>query len=158
MQSHRLEKIVIASGVGKMRQNQQFDEKVMPEIKKELATITGQVPAFRTARKSVAGFKIRQGDAVGVIVTLRGKKMKDFLSRLINIALPRVRDFKGINEDNIDSRGNLTIGIRDFGVFPEINLDEVKVNFGIQITLVANTKTKEEGVRFFKEKGIPFKK
>lgn len=159
MQSHKLEKIVVSVGVGKMRQNNaQFDDKVLPEITKEFGIIVGQKPAMRGAKKSIASFKVRQGEVVGIVATLRGKRMKDFLSRLVNIALPRVRDFRGIDTKNFDSSGNLTIGIKEHTVFPEINLEVSKVNFGLEISLVAGTKNKEDGMEFYRKLGLPIKK
>ena len=158
MQSHQLEKIVVSVGVGKMRANNaQFEDKVLPELMKELAMIVGQKPATRKVKKSIAAFKTREGDVVGVVTTLRGKKMDDFLVRLINVALPRVRDFRGINTTNLDSRGNLTIGIKEHTVFPEINPENSKANFGLEITLVAGTKNKEEGLALLSAFGFPFR-
>lgn len=159
MQSHKLEKIVVSVGVGKVRQgNAQFDEKVLPEIMKELSLIVGQRPAVRGAKKSIAGFKSREGEIIGITATLRGKRMEDFLSRLINIALPRVRDFRGIDLKNFDSCGNLTIGVKEHTVFPEINPESSKVNFGLEVTFVAGTKSSEEGVEFYRRLGLPIKK
>ena len=159
MQSYKLEKIVVSVGVGKMRQsNAQFDNNVLPEITKELGAIVGQRPGYRKAKKSIASFKLRQGDTVGLLATLRGVRMNDFLSRLINFVLPRVRDFRGIDLNNFDSRGNLTIGIKEHTVFPEINPETSKVNFGIEITLVAGTKSKDEGIAYYRKLGLPLKK
>lgn len=159
MQSRKLEKIVVSIGIGKARQgNAQFDEKVLPEIVKELGLIVGERPAVRGAKKSIAGFKSREGDIVGLMATLRGKRMKDFLGRLTNIALPRVRDFRGIDLKNFDSRGNLTIGVKEHTVFPEINPESSKVNFGLEITFVAGTKNREEGIEFYRRLGLPIKK
>jgi len=159
MQSYKLEKIVVSVGVGKMRQsNAQFDNNVLPEITKELGAIVGQRPGYRKAKKSIASFKLRQGDTVGLLATLRGARMNDFLSRLINFVLPRVRDFRGIDLNNFDSRGNLTIGIKELTVFPEINPETSKVNFGIEITLVAGTKSKDEGIAYYRKLGLPLKK
>lgn len=140
-----------------MRQNQQFDEKILPGVVEELSLITGQRAATRGAKKSIAGFKSREGDIVGLTTTLRGKRMDDFLKRLINAALPRVRDFRGIDLTHFDGRGNLTIGFKEHTVFPEINSETSKVNFGLQVTLVADTKTKEEGIDFFRGLGLPLK-
>lgn len=156
MRSKSLEKIVVATGVGKLRQNSQFDSSILPEITRDLTAITGQKPANRPARKSIAGFKLREGNLVGLKVTLRGKRMNDFLYRMINIALPRVRDFRGINPRQIDREGNLTIGFRDHTVFSEIVSEDVKHDFGFQVTLVSNVKDKDEAFEFFKELGIPF--
>jgi len=159
MQSHQLKKIIVSVGVGKMRQNNaQFEEKVLPEVLKELGFIVGQKPAPRKSKKSIASFKVREGEVVGVVATLRGQKMKDFLTRLINVALPRVRDFRGLDLSNFDSRGNLTIGIKEHTVFPEINPETSKVSFGLEITFVAGTKNKEEGVTYFGSLGLPLKK
>ena len=159
MQSYQLAKIVVSVGVGKMRQsNAQFDDKTLPGILDELALIVGQKPAPRKAKKSIAAFKSREGDTIGAMVTLRGKRMQDFLSRFINVSLPRVRDFRGIDTKNFDDRGNLTIGIKEHTVFPEINPEVSKANFGVEVTFVAGTKTKAEGMEFFKKIGIPLKK
>jgi len=159
MQGHKLEKIIVSTGVGRARQgNAQFDEKILPEIVKELGIIVGQRPALKGAKKSIAGFKSREGDIVGLMATLRGRRMEDFLSRFINIALPRVRDFRGIDTKNFDSRGNLTIGVKEHIVFPEINPESSKVNFGLEVTFVAGTKNKEEGVEFYRRLGLPIKK
>ncbi len=157
MQGHRLEKIVVATGVGKLRGRPQFEENLLPEIIKELSLITGQKPEITKAKQSVAGFKIREGDIVGLKVTLRGQKMKDFLTRLIGFVLPRIRDFRGIDPKSIDSGGNLTIPIKEHIVFPEINPDEVKIDFGLEVTLVSNAKSAEEGLSFYKELGVPLK-
>ncbi len=117
-----LEKIVVNVGVGRARQNAQFEEKQLPEILKEIAEITGQKPAPRQAKKAVAGFKTREGDIVGLQVTLRGKRMEDFLTRLIRVVFPRVKDFRGIDPKNVDHAGNLNVGFREQYVFPEINI------------------------------------
>lgn len=124
---------------------------------KELALISGQRPAPRGAKKSIAGFKIRQGDVVGLMVTLRGKKMRDFLERLTKIVLPRVRDFRGINPKAIDRQGNLTLGFREHTVFPEINTDEAHVDFGLEVTLVAKVRNADEGYILYKSLGVPLK-
>ncbi len=158
MRGLRLEKIVVATGLGKIRGRPQFEEVLLPEIIKEMALVTGQKPKIAKAKKSVAGFKVREGDIVGLKVTLRGRKMKDFLSRLIGFVLPRIRDFRGIDPKSIDIQGNLTIPVREHIVFPEINPDEVKTDFGLEVTIVSSAKTPEAGLNFYKELGIPFKK
>lgn len=157
MRGHRLEKIVIATGVGRLRQRPGFEDNLLPEIIKELALITGQKPAIRKAKQSVAGFKVREGDIVGLKTTLRGKRMKDFLARLVGFVLPRIRDFRGIDPKSIDAQGNLTIPIREHIVFPEINSDEVKVDFGLEVTLVSTIKSAKGALDFYKELGIPLK-
>ena len=158
MQRKDLEKIVVGIGVGKLRQNAQFENSILPEITKDIAAITGQKPQPRPAKKSVSGFKLREGEMVGLKVTLRGKRMRDFLGRMVNIALPRVRDFRGIDPQQIDSAGNLTIGIREHTVFPEISPEDSKFDFGFQVTLVSGTKNKEQARAVFETLGIPFEK
>jgi len=155
MQSGNLEKIVVAVGVGKLRQRSGFADTILPEIEKDLTAITGQKPARSAARQSIAGFKTRAGDVVGLKVTLRGKRMKAFLERLVGAVLPRIRDFKGIDPKQIDNQGNLTIGIREHIVFPEVNPDEVKFDFGLEITLVSNAKDKDKGYELYKSLGVP---
>jgi len=127
----------------------------LPIITKDLTAITGQKPSERPARKSVAGFKIRSGDVVGLKVTMRGKRMNDFLKRLIEVVLPRIKDFHGIDPKNIDRDGNLTIGIKEHIVFPEVNPDEVKFDFGLEVTLVPSKRGKGDAYDFFKSLGIP---
>ncbi len=153
-----LEKIVINSGVGRLRLQPNFEDKILPEVMKELALITGQKPAIRPARKSEAGFKIREGDVVGVKVTLRGKRMIDFLKRLVHLVLPRVKDFRGIDLKNVDKNGNLNIGLREHLVFPEISADQSKVNFGLEITVVLKKEFRKKAVEIYRQLGIPFKK
>lgn len=151
-----LEKIVVALGFGKMKQNnQQFEEKVMPEIIKEVSLMTGQRPVITKARQSIAGFKIRQGDPVGLMTTLRGRRMRDLFEKIVNVVLPRVRDFRGLPLKNIDKEGNLNIGFRDQIVFPEINPETSKVNFGLQVTVVLQKKNREEAIAFYRQKGVP---
>ena len=157
MQSNSLEKIVIATGVGRLRQRPGFDDNILPAIEKELTAITGQKPATRAARKSIAGFKIRAGDIVGLKTTLRGKRMNDFLRRLVEVVIPRIRDFHGIDPKQIDNEGNLTIGIREHIVFPEVDPDEIKFDFGLEITLISGLKDKERGYELFKSLGVPLK-
>jgi large subunit ribosomal protein L5 len=157
MQGHRLEKIVVATGVGKLRQRPRFEEDLLPEMIKELGLITGQKPKITKAKQSVAGFKVREGDIVGLKVTLRGKRMRDFLRRLIGFVLPRIRDFRGLDPKSIDAQGNLTIPIREHIVFPEINSDEVKVDFGLEVTLVTSTKNPGEVLTVYQELGLPLK-
>ena len=155
MQSQNLEKIVVATGVGKLRQRADFVTNLLPVITKDLTAITGQKPSERPARKSVAGFKIRGGDVVGLKVTMRGKRMNDFLKRLIEVVLPRIKDFHGIDPKNIDRDGNLTIGIKEHIVFPEVNPYEVKFDFGLEVTLVPSKRGKGDAYDFFKSLGIP---
>jgi large subunit ribosomal protein L5 len=155
MQSKNLEKIVIATGVGKQRLNSQFDTSFLPGVMKDLALITGQKPVQCLAKQSISGFKLRAGNLVGLKVTLRGKRMEDFLYRMVNIALPRVKDFRGIDPKQIDREGNLTIGFRDHSVFPEIVSEDSKFDFGLQITLVSNAKDPKVAVDSFRKMGVP---
>lgn len=153
-----LEKIVVNVGLGRLRNLPQFEEKVLPEVEKELALITGQKPARRTAKKSIAGFKVRQGEIIGLQVTLRQRRLIDFLKRLIHIVLPRVKDFRGIDLKHLDKDNILNLGLREQYVFPEINADQSKVNFGLQITIVPKSEFRLTAVELYRNLGIPFKK
>lgn len=153
----RLQKIVVSVGVGKLRAQQQFDEKALPEIMRELALITGQHPAARRARKSIASFKLREGEVVGLQVTLRHRRMQDFLARVIRIVLPRVKDFRGLAEQSVDEGGNLNIGLREQYVFPEVDIEKSKVHFGVQITCVPNVRDRRRAIDFYRSIGVPLK-
>jgi large subunit ribosomal protein L5 len=158
MQSNNIEKVVINVGVGSQRGQAHFDEKILPEIESEMARITGQKPSRRTSRKSEAGFKMRAGDVVGLKVTLRRRYMQDFLSRLINIILPRVRDFRGLDPKIIDKEGNLNIGLTDQFAFPEVDPNTSKVSFGLQITVVPKVRKKrKETIDIYRSLGVPLK-
>ena len=152
MQAPRIEKVVVSSGVGKKR-----DAKTIALIEDRLAKITGQKAAPRAARMSIASFKVREGDTVGLQTTLRGARMYDFLDKLIHIALPRTRDFRGLKATAIDEMGNLTIGIKEHTIFPETSDEDVKDVFGLAITVVTNCKTKEEAEAFFRHLGVPLR-
>lgn len=154
MQIPKLEKIVINVGAGEARDN----SKVIESIMNDIAAITGQKPVVCTARKSVANFKIREGMKIGVKVTLRGEKMYEFLDRLLNIALPRVRDFRGINPNSFDGRGNYNLGIKEQLIFPEIDYDKIDKVRGMDICLVTSAKTDEEAKELLAEFGAPFAK
>jgi large subunit ribosomal protein L5 len=158
MQEHRLEKIVVSTGLGRMRNLPQFEDKLLPEIAADFAVITGQKPAPRAAKKSIASFKVREGEIVGLATTLRGQRMKDFFDRVVNIALPRVRDFRGIDLKQFDEHGNVSIGFKDHTIFPEINPEQSRTIFGVEVTMVANTTSKEEGIILFRSLGLPLKK
>lgn len=146
----RLEKVVVHTGVGKMR-----DEKDLTEVKRSLALITGQSPGRRTAKKAIAAFKTRRGMVVGYQVTLRGTRMYDFLSRLVGAALPRTRDFRGVPESAVDRRGNLTIGLREHIVFPEMIGEDYRLLFGMEVTVATTAKARERGVALLKTMGFP---
>ncbi|HRH26137.1 MAG TPA: 50S ribosomal protein L5 [Candidatus Paceibacterota bacterium] len=153
MQAPRIEKVVISSGVGSIK-----DKKKIELIADRLGKITGQKPVNRGAKQSIATFKSRQGDLVGYQVTLRGQRMYDFLDRMINIAFPRTRDFRGISADGVDSMGNYSLGIKEHVIFPETADEEIKDVFGLGVTVVTNIKNKEETKAFLAHLGFPFKK
>ena len=153
----KIEKIVVNTGLGRLSQNQNFEDKLLPEIIKEISLVTGQKPAAQKAKQPIAGFKIRAGQIIGLKMTLRRKRAADFCNRLIKVVLPRVRDFRGINLQNIDQRGNLNIGFKDCLVFPEINPETLKMDFGLETTIVTNAKTREEAIEFYRKIGVPLK-
>ena len=151
-----IEKIVVSSGLGRMRlNNAQFEDKVLPEIMNEFATIVGQRPKVTRARMSVAGFKVRAGEPVGIVATLRGKRKDDFLIKLVNTALPRVRDFKGVSSAHVDQAGNLNLGFKDQFVFPEPIPEFSKLSFGLEVTVVVKAKSREDAIAFYRASGIP---
>ncbi len=152
MQGPRILKVAISSGVGKKR-----DKKQIETIENRLAKITGQKAAPRGARLSIASFKVREGDTVGLQVTLRGARMYDFLDKLIHIALPRTRDFRGLSPKAIDDMGNLTIGIRENTIFPETSDEDLKDVFGLAVTIVTTAKNKTEAEAFFRHIGVPLR-
>ena len=153
-----LEKVVVNVGTGRLSALPNFEDKTLPELVKELSMITGQKPSARPAAKSIAGFKLRMGTVVGLKTTLRKKRMSEFIKKLLNVALPRVRDFRGIKTEAIDANGNLTIGLKEHLVFPEVVPELSKVNFGMEITFVPKVQNKEKAVELYKELRIPFKK
>ena len=150
----RITKIVLNVGTSQALK----DPKYLETIEGTLTRITGQKPATRTAKKSIAAFKIREGQVIGKMVTLRGKRMYDFLEKVIHIALPRLRDFRGLEEKSLDGSGNLTIGFPEYTVFPEIRPDEIERLHGLQATFVTNAKTREEALELLKLFGFPFKR
>lgn len=152
MQIPRMQKIVVNVGMGEALQN----ARAMDAAVEDIATITGQRPIVTRARKSIATFKLREGNPVGVKVTLRGNRMWDFLDRLCNVVLPRQRDFRGISPDSFDGRGNYTLGLREQLVFPEIDFDKIDKIRGMEITLVTSAQTDEEGYQLLRLLGMPF--
>jgi large subunit ribosomal protein L5 len=152
MASPRITKIVVSSGVGKAK-----DKNRNKMVEERLARITGQKPSARPAKQSIASFKLREGDIVGFQVTLRGDRMFDFLDKLIHIALPRTRDFRGLTAKAIDDMGNLTIGIKESSIFPETSDEDLKDVFGLAITIVTTAKSKAEAEAFFRHVGVPFR-
>lgn len=149
----RISKIVVNTGVGKYIK----ESEAVKEIFGSLKEISGQQPVLTKAKKSVSGFKIRQGQEIGVKVTLRGKRMWDFLEKLISSSLPRIRDFRGIDARNFDKQGNLNLPIKEHIVFPEISAENVKNIFSLQISVINTAGTKEEGIEFFRMLGFPIK-
>ena len=149
----RLEKVVVNMGVGKATQNGKLVEKAA----EELAAITGQKAAIRRARKSIANFKLRQGQAIGCTVTLRGTRMWEFFDRLVNVSLPRVRDFKGVSIKAFDGRGNYSLGIREQIIFPEIDYDSVENITGLNVTVVTSARNDAEGKALLSQLGMPFR-
>lgn len=153
MQAPQLVKIVLSSGVGSFK-----DKKKIDIVKDRLAKIAGQKIAVKGAKKSIASFKVRENDPVGVQVTLRGARAYSFLDKLLNIALPRTKDFRGLSLSSIDEMGNISIGLKEHTIFPETTDEELKDVFGIGVTIVTTAKSKKEAEAFFKHMGFPFKK
>ncbi len=153
MQAPTLSKLVISTGTGSVK-----DKKKVELISDRLSKITGQKPAPRSSKKSIASFKVRQGDLVGYQVTLRGKRMYDFIDKLVHIALPRTKDFRGITKTAVDQMGNYTLGIKEHTIFPETSDEDLKDVFGFGITIVTTSKNKEETLAFLEYLGFPFKK
>lgn len=149
----RIVKVVVNMGVGKAIENR----KILEDAQKHLGLITGQRPIITKAKKSVAGFKLREGNPIGCKVTLRGQRMYEFLDRLFNVALPRLRDFRGIPSDSFDERGNYTMGISEQVIFPEINIEEVEFTQGMDITIVTSGRSKEESRELLRLLGAPFR-
>jgi large subunit ribosomal protein L5 len=160
MAAPRFVKAVVNVGFGRMVTGKTNDEqkKIYESILEDITLICGQRAVLTKAKKSISTFKLREGMFIGAKVTLRGEKMYNFLERLINIALPRSRDFKGISNNAVDQRGNLTIGIKEHIIFPEVAPEKSKSIFGFETTIVINAKNKEKGVEFFKAMGFPMKK
>ncbi|ABF86646.1 ribosomal protein L5 [Myxococcus xanthus DK 1622] len=153
MQVPRLEKIVVNMGLGEALAN----NKILESAVEQLAAITGQKPIVTRARKSIANFKLRQGQAIGAAVTLRGDRMYEFMDRLITVALPRVRDFKGVSPKAFDGKGNYTLGVREQIIFPEINYDQIEKVKGLNISFVTTAANDEQGLALMRHFGMPFR-
>ncbi len=153
MQVPRLEKIVVNMGLGEAIQN----SKILDGAVSELSMIVGQKPVITKARKSIATFKLRQGMSIGCMVTLRRERMYEFLDRLVNIAIPRIRDFRGISPRSFDGRGNFSMGINEHYIFPEIDYDKIDKVKGLNITIVTTAKTDDEARHLLKLMGVPFR-
>lgn len=154
MQAPKLEKIVLNIGLGEAKDNVKLLESAVDELR----TITGQQPVITKAKKSISNFKLREGQPIGVKVTLRGQRMEDFFDKLVNIALPRVRDFRGVSSDSFDGRGNYALGIKEQLIFPEIVFDKIEQIRGMDIIVVTTAETDEEGRALLEKLGMPFKK
>jgi len=153
MEVPRVSKIVVSMGVGAATQ----DPKILESAMQDLAIIAGQRPCLRRAKRSIAQFRLREKNAVGCMVTLRGDRMYEFLDRLISLALPRIRDFRGLSPESVDGRGNYSLGLREQTVFPEIDLDKVTRVQGMNITLVTTVRTDEEALALLREYGLPLR-
>jgi large subunit ribosomal protein L5 len=153
MQAPRLSKVVINIGLGEAIQN----SKALDAAAKDVMTITGQKPVVTRAKKSIAAFKLRTGMQIGVMVTLRGERMYDFVDKLISVALPRVRDFQGVSPNSFDGRGNYNIGLREQLVFPEIDYDSIDKLRGLQVTIATSARNDEEARRLLQLMGMPFR-
>jgi large subunit ribosomal protein L5 len=153
MEVPKIEKIVLNIGMGEALQN----AKSMDAAVSDLTAIAGQKPVITRARKSIANFKLRQGQAIGAMVTLRGDRMYEFLDRLISVALPRIRDFRGVSRRSFDGRGNYSIGLREQIVFPEVDYDQVDKLRGLEVAIVTSARTDNEGYALLKQMGMPFR-
>jgi len=154
MQVPRLHKIVVNMGVGAAV----TDQKILEEAVKELETITGQKPSIRKSKKAISNFKLREGVNIGAMVTLRRERMYEFLDRLVNVALPRVRDFRGLSDKSFDGRGNYTLGVKEQIIFPEINVDKITRIMGMDVTMVTTAQTDNEAYELLQAFGVPFRK
>lgn len=149
----KVEKVVVNVGIGKIVK----DDKAVEKIAQDLAKLTGQKPVFRKAKKSIASFKVREGVNIGVMITLRGKRMYDFMDRLVSIALPRSKDFRGIDTKNFDKNGNLNLGIKESSIFPEVTYETLKDIFSLEVTVVTTAKDKQKGIALLRHLGFPIK-
>jgi len=147
-------KIVVSTGIGDFKE----DKNKIAKIEEEFARITGQKAKVNLSKKAVSAFKLRIGQPVGLTATLRGERMYDFISRLVNVALPRVRDFRGLSLDSFDEKGNYSIGIRDYAIFPEVKFEEITESFGLEVNIRIKAEKKEDAKALLKKLGFPFKK
>ncbi|MCK4852397.1 MAG: 50S ribosomal protein L5 [Candidatus Omnitrophica bacterium] len=152
MQIPRVDKVVVNVGMGDMA----HDKDLIESVRDELAAITGQKPALTKARKAISNFKIREGSAVGYKTTLRGSRMYDFLDRLINFCIPRIRDFRGLSRSAFDEQGNYTLGIKEQAIFPELDLDKIPRTHGMDVCIVTTGRSKEEAMGLLEAFGMPF--
>ncbi len=154
IQKSGLEKIVVSMGTGKHKD----DSKYLESAANDLAVITGQTPAVRTAKKAIAGFKVREGHRVGLWITLRAQRMRDFFKKLVGIVLPRLRDFRGVSRDSFDRSGNYSLGFEEHTAFPEIDPNKAEKIKGLEVTIVTTAENDAEGLKLLEELGMPFEK
>jgi len=150
----KVEKVVVNVGIGKIAK----EDKTIERMASDMTKFTGQKPVFRKAKKSIASFKVREGTNVGLMTTLRGKRMYDFMDRLVSIAFPRSKDFRGIDIKNFDKSGNLNLGIKESSIFPEIDHETLKDVFSLEVTVVTTARDKEKGIALLRLMGFPIKK
>jgi len=158
MQLPRLDKIIVNVGMGKQLEGTKLNPKAKEQVLADLATITGQKPVVKKARKSVSNFKLRAGFEIGAMVTLRGARMWEFMDRLVSLAIPRIKDFRGLNPKSFDGRGNYSFGVAEQGIFPEVNMADAQFTHGMNITFVFRHSTDERTRYVLQEMGIPFVK
>ena len=156
-QKNQIEKVVVNIGTGRMSQAGNFDKQILPELIKELKVITGQAPQVIKSKQAISGFKLKINQIIGLKITLRQKRAVDFLNRLINIVLPRIKDFRGLKPSVIDKNGILNIGIKDKVIFPEIAPEDSKVSFGLEVSVIPKFRNKEKAVALFKEMKVTVK-
>lgn len=149
----KIKKVVVNTGIGKFLK----DDKAIERVKRDMSLLSGQKVVMKKAKQSIAGFKTREGMEVGISVTLRGKRMYDFIDRLISVALPRSKDFRGIEAKNFDKMGNLNLGIKESSIFPEVNYENIKDIFSLEVTVVTDAKNRERGISLLKLLGFPIK-
>ena len=154
MAAPKVEKVVVNVGIGKITK----DDKAVEKITGDLAKLTGQKPVFRKAKRSIASFKIRQGMNIGLSATLRGKRMYDFMDRLISVALPRSKDFRGIDTKNFDRNGNLNLGVKESSIFPEVTYETLKDIFSLEVTVATTARDNQKGIALLRGLGFPIKK
>lgn len=150
----RIEKVIVSTGTGDFKE----DKKAIEKIAAEMAKITGQKAKINLSRKAVSAFKLRIGQPVGLTVTLRGERMYDFITRLVNVALPRVRDFKGVKATSFDGQGNYSLGLKDYSIFPEIKYEDITINFGLEVCIKTTANNKEDAKALLEKMGFPFEK
>jgi large subunit ribosomal protein L5 len=149
----KIEKVIINAGIGRLLK----DEKAIQKLEKDITVLSGQKPVYKKAKKSISGFKIREGMNIGLMATLRGARMYDFVDRLVNIALPRSKDFRGIELKNFDKMGNLNLGVKEHNIFPEVTYETLKDIHGLEVTVVTTAKNRERGIALLRMMGFPLK-